>query len=253
VVLALSALVRPSALFLPVLLGVGAVWMNRPGGAAYQSSAGAAEPRRWKLPVVSTMLLLTALVLLPWAYRNHRVLGRWIWTTTNGGITLYDGFNPTATGASDQSFLRDMTWLHYPNQNEVGRSIYLSNLARQWVIENPEKALWLGVVKIGRTWSPMPLSKEYGGQLRYVLVGLFYSLPLDVLIIVGLMSAPAGARLTRSAKVFLLLPALYFTAVHALSVGSLRYRVPVEPPMAVVAAVGLAGLVAAARTRRRIH
>jgi hypothetical protein len=36
--------------------------------------------------------------------------------------------------------------------------------------------------------------------------------------------------------VFLLIPAIYFTAVHMLSVGSLRYRIPAEPPMAVIAA-----------------
>jgi hypothetical protein len=44
----------------------------------------------------------------------------------------------------------------------------------------------------------------------------------------------------RSAKVFLLIPAIYFTAVHMASVGSLRYRIPVEPPMAVIAALALA-------------
>jgi 4-amino-4-deoxy-L-arabinose transferase-like glycosyltransferase len=248
--LALSILVRPSALFLPILLGVAGAWVNRPAATAYHTSSDQAL-RRWKLPVVTTMLLLTVLVLLPWAYRNHRVLGRWIWTTTNGGVTLYDGFNPAATGASDQSFLRQMPWLRYPNQTELGRSIYLSNRAKQWMLEHPAKVLQLALVKIGRTWSPIPLSREYGGQLRYVLVGLFYSLPVDLLVILGLMIGKAGGGLSRSAKGFLLIPAIYFTVVHGLSVGSLRYRVPVEPPMAVIAAVALAGLLMAARHRPR--
>ena len=35
----------------------------------------------------TSMLLLTILMLLPWAIRNHRVLGQWVWTSTNAGIT----------------------------------------------------------------------------------------------------------------------------------------------------------------------
>ncbi len=239
--LALSVLVRPSALFLPILLGVGAVCVNRRGRKAYPMEA--ASMPRWRAALAgAAMLALTALVLFPWAYRNHHVLGKWIWTTTNGGVTLYDGFNPSATGASDQSFLTGMPWLGSPNYGEIKRSEYLSNRAWKWIAEHPGRAAWLGIVKIGRTWSPIPLSDAYGGQLRYVLVGLFYSVPLDLLILYGLWVATARGGIVRSAKVFLLLPAIYFTVVHALSVGSLRYRIPVEPPMAILAGMALAAL-----------
>jgi hypothetical protein len=43
-----------------------------------------------------------------------------------------------------------------------------------------------------------------------------------------------------SAKMFLLAPAVYLTVVHAMSVGSLRYRIPAEVPMAVIAAACVA-------------
>jgi hypothetical protein len=88
----------------------------------------------------------------------------------------------------------------------------------------------------------VPLSEEYR-QPKYQLVGLLYSLPLDILVIVGL----ARWSLPRAAKVFLMAPALYFTVVHALSVGSLRYRIPVEAPMAVIAASGVCALISKSR------
>jgi hypothetical protein len=224
--LALAVLVRQSAAGLPVVLGIGAAFANRDRGEAYH--------RRWPLPVGSTMLLLTVLVLLPWAYRNSRVVGRWVWTATNGGITLYDGFNPDATGASDQSFLVSMPELRA--MDETARSRHLSDLARDFVRQQPLRVAELAVIKAARTWSPVPLSSEYGGW-KYRAVGLLYSLPLDVLVVVGLFRSPRrGGALPRAVKVFLLLPAIYFTAVHMLSVGSLRYRIPVEPPMAVLAA-----------------
>jgi hypothetical protein len=48
----------------------------------------------------------------------------------------------------------------------------------------------------------------------------------------------------RAAKAYLLAPAAYFTVVHAVSVGSIRYRVPADVPMAILAGIGAARLVA---------
>jgi hypothetical protein len=40
-------------------------------------------------------------------------------------------------------------------------------------------------------------------------------------------------------KLFLLVPAIYLTLSHALTVGSLRYRLAAEPMLAVIAAAGV--------------
>jgi 4-amino-4-deoxy-L-arabinose transferase-like glycosyltransferase len=221
VALALSILVRPSVIALPMLLGLVAVVMNR------------RQQTGWRLPPITTMAILTIVVLLPWALRNHAVLGRWVWTTTNSGITAYDGFNPDADGSSDQSFVKSMPQLR--SMNEVDRSRYLSNLASDYVRDNPRRAVELAGRKIARTWIPVPLSQEFGRPL-YRTIAILFALPFDLFVIIGLVRSNG---LSRSAKVFLLLPAIYFTAVHALSVGSLRYRVPAEPPMAVLAATAV--------------
>jgi hypothetical protein len=181
---------------------------------------------------------LTSIVLVPWALRNHRILGKWVWTTTNGGITLYDGYNPSATGASDQTFLKQMPQVRYPRMNEVQRSSYFSEMARHWAWEHPIRCVRLTVVKIARTWSPAPLSSEYGGRWTYVLAGMLFAVPLDMLILLGLIRGQLPWR----ARLFLLLPAVYFTVIHGLTVGSLRYRMPMAAPMAVLAACGLAAL-----------
>jgi hypothetical protein len=178
-------------------------------------------------------IVLTILVLLPWAWRNERVLGSWIWTTTNGGITEYDGFNPQANGASNQRFVESMPQLK--SMNEIERSQYLAKRAGQFASEHPLRSLEFGVIKIVRTLSPLPLSAEYGRQAKLVAVALIYMVPLDVLIVLGLWRGQANAWM----KLYLLAPAIYFTIVSALSVGSLRYRIPADVPMAVVAAMAL--------------
>ncbi len=186
---------------------------------------------RWPLPVATTMLILTVAVLTPWACRNSAVTGHWLWTTSNSGVTAWDGFNPDATGASDQSGLRMMPQL--ASMNEVERSSYLSSRATDYIRQNPRRAVELAVIKAGRTWSPMPLSADYGNWM-YRLAGLGYAMPFDLLVLIGICAAP----IRRSAKALLLAPAVYFTLVHMASVGSLRYRIPVEPPLAVLAAAG---------------
>lgn len=220
-ILALSVVVRPSAMFLPVALAVISTCLNLRHSTAYE--------RKWAIVAAAVQVSILIVVLFPWAYRNHRVLGRWLCTTTNSGITLYDGFNPQASGGSDQSFVGGFPRLR--TMTEVERSQYLETLASNFIYSHPGKAAALAIRKFFRTWSPVPLSREFGSTL-YRVAALAYSVPFDTLVILGVIRG----RLARPAKAFLLIPAVYFTVVHMLSVGSLRYRVPVEAPMAVIAA-----------------
>jgi hypothetical protein len=232
--LALSALVRPSAAGLPILLGILSVFVNRLNLPAYQGVPGSSRQMdrnagSWRLPVGATMLVLLLLVLFPWALRNRNVLGRWIWLDTNSGFTLYDAYNPDATGGSDQSFIDREPELQV--LGEVDRSEYLSRKATHYASTHWGRIWDLSWYKLARTWSPMPLSSEYGRPgLRFI--ALAYSLPFDLMVLVGLF----WGNLPRSAKVFLLAPAIYFSVIHAVTIGSLRYRVPAEPALAVLAA-----------------
>lgn len=216
--LALAILVRPPGIGLPVLLTTLAMFNRR-------RAVGAA----------AAAVLITVIVLGPWALRNHGVLNRWLWSTTNDGISLYDGFHPAATGASEQAFVEQMPQVK--SMGEVERSEYFKAEALRFIRENPGRVVTLTLAKFARTWSPIPLSTEFGRPLYRVVAGLF-AVPFYVLVIVGVVRG----GLKRSTVWFLLAPALYFTVIHAMSVGSLRYRIPVEPVLAVLAGAGLASV-----------
>jgi hypothetical protein len=228
-ILALAVLVRPSAALFPLVLGIGALFVNHRKGAAYQSSSSRGMLGRWPLPVGTTMLLLVAACLLPWTLRNYRLLHQLVWTDTNAGITLYDGYNPDATGASNQQFVKTMPQLSL--MDELGRNQYLTLKAVDFIRQHPERLFDLALKKAGRTWSPMPLSDQFGNP-RYKLIALAYSIPFDLLCLLGL----TVGHLRRPIKIYLLLPAIYLTIIHALTVGSLRYRIPAEPALAILAA-----------------
>jgi hypothetical protein len=158
------------------------------------------------------------------------VLGRWIWTSTNGGITSYDGFNPDASGASDQRFVAAMPQLR--SMSEVERDEYLASRASEFIRTNPQRAMELAVIKVARTWSPWPLSEQFA-RTMYVIAASAFMIPFFLLVIIGLFGR---GMLPASAKVFLIAPAVYLTVAAAASVGSLRYRIPAQVPMAVIAA-----------------
>jgi 4-amino-4-deoxy-L-arabinose transferase-like glycosyltransferase len=231
IVMLLAVLVRPSAILLGPLLAMVAALANPPSDAAYRLL----PTIRRAVAAGAVVAVVTIVGLLPWAWRNYRVLGSWVWTTTNSGVTLYDGFHDGATGASDQRFLAQMPQLR--SMNEVERSAYLQHAARQWINDHRAELPQLTAAKIARTWSPVPLSAEFARR-TYAIVSGLYAVPLYLLVVIGLFSR----RLSGSAKLLLVTPAIYFTIVHALSVGSLRYRVPVEPELAIIAGAGAIAL-----------
>jgi hypothetical protein len=210
--IAISVLVRPSglllALIVPLVAGV-------------------------KRLYIALGLLTLILLLSLWACRNETMLGHWIWTTTNAGITQYDGFNPHATGASDQRFVEQLPYLQ--QLDEIGRNAYLASLAGKYMRSHPERIFSLAIKKLGRTFSPVPLSDQFGRPI-YLIIAAAYSVPVFLLALLGLLRASGGWRM----KLLLLSVPLYFAVIHACSVGSLRYRLPAEPFIAVLAATGCA-------------
>lgn len=226
VLLGLAVLVRPSAMLLPVVLA---------------AAMPATLPLRRRAAWAMTGALVVAAVLFPWAARNRLVLGGWVWTTTNGGITFLDGFHASASGASNQAALFAPDELHRLKQaGELQRNAYCADKAWRWIAANPSALPRLSAAKLARTWSPVPLSEQYG-RPTYRLAGAMYAIPFYSLVLLGLLRRRGG-----SMSLFLVLPALYFTVLHVASVGSLRYRMPAEPPLAVLAAAA-----ASAPGRRR--
>jgi hypothetical protein len=209
---------RPSMLPFAWVLGVASVF---------------AFSLRVRLPVAFGLAMLTVIALLPWAIRNRAVLGEWVWTTTNDGFTLYDGLNPDATGASDQRWAQSMPLLQ--RMSETERSRHLASMARSYATEHPSRAAELALAKLARLWSPVPLSQEYG---RYAVVAAVHAVPLFVLAVIALLP---GGVLPGRVKLFLIAPALLITLMHAVSVGSIRYRFPLDAPLSVLAASALAG------------
>jgi hypothetical protein len=211
-----AALVKPSfALFVPLVLGC---WV-------------ACAPNQTTVRKAAFVALGVVLVMSPWWARNawhyHRFVGTALW----GGASLYDGLNPSATGASDMRFLEaeDLRSL-----DEITQDQELTQRAWAFARERPDRVLQLAIVKEARFWSPW-LNAEGFQSPPLAVATTLWTLLVYSLVLVGLW------RLRRDARAWALLagPLIYFACLHAIFVGSVRYRVPAIVPAFSLAACGL--------------
>ncbi len=185
-------------------------------------------------------LAVMIVCLLPWGLRNHFVIGAPAWLSTNGGVTLYDAQGPQADGGSNQAFLNELPQL--AGLGEVRRDRELRRLAIEQMRSNPTRVLRLAWVKFRRTWNPVPNVSDYRGGITGLASAAFTAVTL-LLAFVGLFrtlgkknSDAAKPHRLRRLHLLLWLPVIYFTLVHCVFIGSLRYRVPLMPFIEIAAA-----------------
>jgi hypothetical protein len=182
-------------------------------------------------------------LLHPWAVRNRHVTGHFVLTTLWAGPSLYDGLNPEATGASDMRFFDRDNLLSRMSEYEMDK--HYRRAAREFAVQNPGRTAELAMVKLWRYFKPWPSADQFAGLGPAIATAAFY-LPL-----IGL--AAIGAWRRRKDAWLLLLtagPLFYFAAIHMAFVSSLRYRLPAEYALCVLAACGVQSLWAIVKKRR---
>src|SRR4029453_6437120 len=146
----LATLMRPSwLLFIPFAAAIGI----------------ALGPNRYKhLRIAAVMLAGLCVAMSPWWIRNVFVAGRFVPTSLQVGASLYDGLSPTATGASEMSFVPQFVAEQQaadaqPDADMAG--LFEDRLDRRmrdaafaWARQNPGRVLQLAGIKFWRMWSP---------------------------------------------------------------------------------------------------
>ncbi len=213
-----AILVRPSwALMVPLLL---AGWIV----------VGGRDRRRVALRHALLVAAASAAVMAPWWVRNGRVVGRFVPTALWVGASLYDGLSPSATGASDMTFLEEPGIVEL---DEVSQDAALRHRAVDFALSHPGRALGLAAIKAARFWSPWPNAETLRSPAA-AWASAAVTLPLFALAAIGAWECRRDGR----ALVLLLGPLLYFMALHMIFVSSIRYRIPGFLPALGLAAVG---------------
>ncbi len=175
--------------------------------------------------------VLTAAFLItisPWPLYNLARHGRPDLLPASS-ITLYESFNPEATGGPAIHLIRWTREMRRMDGDELER--YFRAEALRFIKENPARAVHLALIKQARFWSPVPNFSEYR-NIRYGLISFFSYVPVLILCLWMVFSN----RKNWNVFSHLCLPVIFFALLHAVMVGSIRYRVPVDPFIIILAA-----------------
>lgn len=201
----------------------------RPGKAA-----------RSRLVTLAVMGITCLALQIPWILRNHQIYGRWMLGSPGGGLTLYESLNPLADGGPQKP--TDVYPILHPRNTLAELDQAHRDAAIAWASENPGRALALAWEKQKRFWSATPNVEDYR-RWPYNLVQA-YELPYLVLGLAGMIFAAWRGRPVRT-----LIPViLFFPLLHTVYLGSIRYRMPIEPLLALFAGL-LAGQAPGMRRR----
>lgn len=179
------------------------------------------------------MFLIVFLSLIPWIIRNYILLGEVVPLTTHGGITMYDSFNPQADGSSNYALFHGQE----PDKalTEVGKDRYWKKKTWDAVSKNPWHTIYLAGEKFKRFWSPVPNAESFSKGYVPIFFMVYY-VPILIFFCIGLFSFWQSKN-----QLFgiLIVPIIYFNCLHMIFIGSLRYRMPVEPFIIMVAMIGI--------------
>ncbi|MCC6847408.1 MAG: hypothetical protein IT294_02815 [Deltaproteobacteria bacterium] len=256
IVLGLAVLTRANLL---VFLPLGALVAARADASRARGAAAAA-----------VFVAGCALALAPVAWRNHRVSGEWILTTTQGGQNLYTGNNPSnpygAYGVvpfvranphfEEEDFRREA-------ERRAGRALGARDVSAFWyraalahVMDDPAFALRALARKAALFWNDFEISDSQdqyllerdSPTLRAPLLGFGALLPLAAL------GAVAGRRrrdlaADRRAVALLVGFALVYAATVVAFFVFARYRIQIVPALLPLAALGVVELATCAFRR----
>ena len=193
---------------------------------------------------LATLMLAIALVIFcPWMMRNMHVIGAPV-LNTNGGFNLYLGNNPAATGmfVSIADTPRGHTWEALRKTGEVQASETLKQEAIAWAKAHPTEFAMLALKKAAYFWMP-PFHEGKGKQSSVEkFVRVLWAIQFLVLATAAIGTLLARRLRNRQIAILWLAVACY-TAMHMLFYVIFRYREPIMPLIAIMAALAVESLV----------
>jgi len=212
--LILSILIRPSIDFISPLLIFGyALVVHR---------------KKPQIAVARTLtyFIIYAVMMTPWWLHNVKKYdGRFVRLNLASGYVLYSGNNSLNTSGGGIGGV-DLDTKEFDSITDIfERNTAMKNAAISFIIENPVRFVKLSFTKFLRFWRLWPYASQYSGAL-YVILSCLSFVPVLLCAIWSLFLFNRRKWLTVSPIILLI---AFMTAVHMLTIGSIRYRLPIEP------------------------
>lgn len=209
-----------------------------------------------RLMLRSFVIASVAFVLLmaPWWVRNYAVLGGFVPFTTSAAENLYIGNNPKNPSVginwrTDVDIDEVQRFMQIPD--EIARQRAFSDAAIAYIKSDPVGFVQRMGLKFLRFWNLVPNAPEFRGLVYQVISAASFG---PVLLLAILAAVICRRRTVALMAVYVLFA--YFTLVYMVTIASLRYRLPLEPFLILLAAAlvgpGLAWLAGLTVAHKRV-
>jgi hypothetical protein len=178
-------------------------------------------------------------LMAPWWLHNYKAYQTFVRLNLGSGVALLSGNSPSnQTGGIDNNL--EVTMAPFGEiADPVARDKAMQRAALNYIKEDPGRFLIQAAKRFQRFWSPWPQTEEYSRPL-YKLISFCSFIPvlLLALVFVVLYGRTYFLRIAP-----LLLFIVYLSSLHLVFPASLRYRLPVESFLIILAAAGAVHLV----------
>ena len=178
--------------------------------------------------------LVYAVMMSPWWVHNYTKHNEIVRLNLGYGVVLYSGNNPmnvTGGGIGDLDY--DTTILN-SYSDPIEKDVALRSKAEKYISDNPAHFYEMMWVKFKRVWSLFPFHKQVNQNIMAIITTISL---LPILI------ASFGTLVFRRDILLYLTPLIgfivYLTLVHMITIGSIRYRYPMEIILILIASPSL--------------
>jgi hypothetical protein len=177
-------------------------------------------------------------LMAPWWLHNYNAYHGFVRLNPGSGVALYSANNPSnLTGGMDINLQVSMAPFN-EIADPVARDKAMRNAAFNYIQENPMRFVIQAFKRFQRFWYPWPHTQEYSANI-YKVISLCSFVPVLLMALVFLI-LEGRVYFRRIAPLLMFIA--YLTSVHMVFPGSLRYRLPLEPFLVILAAAGTIGL-----------
>ncbi len=190
-------------------------------------------------------IVLYLLVMAPWWIHNYSKYDRFVRLNLAEGYVWISGHNPLNQSGGGIQYEEgkggdvDLRPYFENYSDPYERNQAMKKDAFDYIKSDIPHFLKMTGVKFLRFWRLYPYASEFSSPV-YVIVSLFSFAPILILALISMAFYTKDVWL-RMAPVFLFIA--YLTFVHSVTIASLRYRLPLEPFLIMMAAFALKNII----------
>ncbi len=163
-------------------------------------------------------------IMSPWWIHQYQKYDTFVRLNLGEGVVLYAGNNPLNRSGGGINGV-DVDESRFREMNPVVRNSAQKEAAFEYIVNNPGRFIELSGLKFMRFWRLWPYTPDY--QQWYVIVASLLSYGIVLFLAVGFTLRNAKVYFRKLTPIFALFG--YLTMVHMVTIGSIRYRFPLEP------------------------